>query len=82
MRHFKHTESKPLTKEDLIYLRPGQRVRVLYKVPSNEGWTNSWVEPMDDSVGKVMIVEGVHLKSREVRLNSFRYPFFCLQLEE
>ncbi len=83
MRHFKHMESKPLTREDLAHLRPRQRVRVLYKVLSNIGWTNTWVEPMDETVGKVMTVEGVIEGIGQVELNNhFRYPFFCLQLEE
>lgn len=64
--------------------RPGDRVRVLRDAKDYEsGWGNSWVDQMDDAVGKTLTVSsadignGVALEDGHL---DYEYPFFVLRL--
>ena len=71
---------------DNLALKPGDRVKVLFKVPGQTGgWTSVWVPPMDDAVGKILeVIEmsgvppetGVPLRYDYVRY----FPAFALEL--
>jgi hypothetical protein len=91
--------AKPKTPRE-IYLagqaaadfKPGERVKVLFKVPSRaSGWDLSWNDSdtfnMDQCVGKVFTVVDVQ-SSDGIRLSTmtvprctcdFKFPYFCLE---
>lgn len=63
-------------------LKEGDKVRVLRKATSHElGWCNSWVEPMDDMVGKEATVDFVSKAGVGIRFKgmSYHYPWFVLE---
>lgn len=63
----------------------GDRVRVIRKAKTHEsGWRNSWVSPMDDTVGKIgTVIEvgydtGIKIKFSRIS-STYGYPYFVLQ---
>ena len=65
-------------------LKVGDKVRVLFKVPSySRGWRNLWIPKMDEAIGKIFTISeiltnvGIYLKE------CFKwFPFFCLEKAE
>ena len=57
----------------------GDTVRVLRKAEDNEmGWSNSWVDGMDSSVGEEFVVKTKD-SGTGFGLGDYLYPFFVLE---
>jgi hypothetical protein len=72
----------------MVNLQPGDKVKVLYAVERHkDGWDNSWMPCMTDTVGKVLTVvrdcgnSGIRLENDKSNV-SMSYPFFVLQKVE
>lgn len=70
-----------------LQLQKGDIVKITHSVPSrNGGWTNSWVDNMDNFIGKNMKVlsinsnNGVALDSLEPGDYFYAYPAHCLEI--
>ena len=83
----KKTTISPVQIYDLILknlnLKPGDKVKVTHKVPSNYlGWNNTWVPEMNSAIGKTYIVYCIHDTGVELRGNGWIYPPHCLEVVE
>lgn len=68
-------------------LTEGSKVKVIAKAESRTGgWTNSWVDTMDQAVGKIFEITSISKDDSGVDIVvnpgscSFGFPAFCLEL--
>jgi hypothetical protein len=60
------TKTKTMHEQILesLDLKTGDTVRITHKVPSyNLGWRNSWIEDMDEFIGKTTVITDTHRNS-------------------
>lgn len=84
--------AKPKTPQE-IYLagqaaadfKPGERVKVLFKVPSGAGgWIFTWNPAMDAAVGKAGVIKGLSgtggvCVDMGLKSGNWCFPYFCLE---
>jgi hypothetical protein len=69
---------------DNLDVNVGDRVKVLFKVPScSQGWETVWRDDaMDEQVGQILKVEKLNARTGVKLSDGFSYPAFALQKVE
>ena len=55
----KNKDKKDKNKEENKMITIGDKVKVVRKVKKENGWDNSWVQNMDEFIGKSGVVESI-----------------------
>ena len=73
-------QEKYLAEQEASGLKEGDKVKVLFKVPSQaRGWQNSWVDEMDKAIGKIFTIKTLKLNGVSFKELTPYFPFFCLE---